>query len=107
MSNLTATFTSPTAVANRFVELGRDCKFPDGVSFHDLRRFFASTLVFAGASVPMVAQYLGHASGAVTLDVYAHLRPGDDDRARDAVDKVLVRDQSGTGNRAGSASVSE
>ncbi|MGO4202081.1 tyrosine-type recombinase/integrase [Rhodococcus sp. TAF43] len=80
----------------------RDCGLPDGKSFHDLRHFFASTLIFAGASVPMVAQYLGHESPAVTLDVYAHLWPGDDERARDAVDMVLVRDQCGTGNRTGS-----
>ncbi|MGF7123696.1 tyrosine-type recombinase/integrase [Rhodococcus sp. AG1013] len=80
----------------------RDCGLPDGKSFHDLRHLFASTLIFAGASVPMVAQYLGHKSPAVTLDVYAHLWPGDDERARDAVDMVLVRDQCGTGNRTGS-----
>ncbi|MFC9765251.1 tyrosine-type recombinase/integrase [Rhodococcus jostii] len=98
---------SPTTVANRFSALRRDCDLPEGRSFHDLRHFYASTLIFAGASVPMVAQYLGHASAAVTLDVYAHLWPGDDDRARDAVDSVLMRDQCGTGLHAGPVLTSE
>ncbi|GAB2652915.1 hypothetical protein GCM10027068_36000 [Prescottella soli] len=77
---------SPTTVANRFVIVRRDCGLPGGKSFHDLRHFFASTLIFAGASVPMVAQYVGHKSPAVTLDVYAPRCPGDDGRAREAVD---------------------
>jgi len=64
-------------------------------------------MLLAGASAKMVAQYLGQGSAAVTLDVYAHLWPGDDDRARDAVDMVLVRDQCGTDTPAGAASVSE
>ncbi|MFC9764356.1 tyrosine-type recombinase/integrase [Rhodococcus jostii] len=87
---------SPSTIANVFVRLRRQLELPEGVSFHDLRHFYASTLIFAGASVPMVAQFLGHASAAVTLDVYAHLWPGDFDRARDAVDGALVRDRCGT-----------
>jgi hypothetical protein len=33
---------------------------------------------------------LGHASAAVTLGVYAHLWPGDDDRARAILDAALA-----------------
>jgi hypothetical protein len=33
---------------------------------------------------------LGHASAAVTLGVYAHLWPGDDERARTILDAALA-----------------
>lgn len=33
----------------------------------------------------------GHANAAMTLNVYAHLWPDDEDRSRDAVDAVLRR----------------
>ena len=37
-----------------------------------------------------VQTILGHASAAVTLGVYAHLWPGDDDRARAILDAALA-----------------
>ena len=33
---------------------------------------------------------LGHASAAVTLGVYAHLWPGDDERSRSILDAALA-----------------
>ena len=56
---------------------------------HDLRHYFASLLIHAGASVKVVQQRLGHSSAKVTLDVYAHLWPDDEDRTRQAVDDEL------------------
>jgi hypothetical protein len=69
--------------------------------------FRVSTPIVVGGSVPMTAQYLGHTSPAVTLDVYAHLWPGDDERARAAVDSVLVRDQCGPGDRTATTPMTE
>ena len=57
----------------------------DSVSFHDLRHFFASALINAGCSVKQVQSALGHKSAKVTLDVYGHLWPGEDDRVRNAI----------------------
>lgn len=57
---------------------------------HDLRHYAASALIAGGASVKQVQMILGHASGAVTLGVYAHLWPGDDDRARTILDAALA-----------------
>lgn len=57
---------------------------------HDLRHYAASALIAGGASVKQVQMILGHASAAVTLGVYAHLWPGDDDRARAILDAALA-----------------
>ena len=62
---------------------------PRTVSFHDLRHFFASALIHAGCSVKQVQLALGHKSARVTLDVYGHLWPGEEDRVRDAIGRVF------------------
>lgn len=49
----------------------------EGVSPHDLRHTAASLAIAAGANVKAVQRMLGHASAAMTLDVYAGLF-GDD-----------------------------
>jgi integrase len=58
---------------------------------HALRHFYASVLIDAGESVKAVAEYLGHADPGFTLRVYAHLFPSSGERARLAIDRVLVR----------------
>jgi integrase len=47
-------------------------------------------LISAGCSVKAVQMALGHASAATTLNIYAHLWPGDDEVIRRAVDRGLV-----------------
>lgn len=49
-----------------------DAKFPE-ITLHDLRHTAASLAVSAGANVKAVQRMLGHASAAMTLDVYAEL----------------------------------
>ena len=49
-----------------------DVDFP-AISPHDLRHTAASLAVSAGANVKAVQRMLGHASAAMTLDVYADL----------------------------------
>ncbi len=56
----------------------------DGVRVHDLRHSFASLVVSAGASLPVVGALLGHSSPATTAR-YAHLF---DDALRRAADGV-------------------
>ena len=67
---------------------------------HDLRHTAASLAVSAGANVKAVQKMLGHASAAMTLDIYADLF--DDDleavatalhnaRARESVGKMWAR----------------
>src|SRR5690606_4833882 len=58
-------------------------------TLHDLRHFYASALIRAGLSPRAVADRLGHASAAMTLNVYSHLWPDDEDRTRSAIDSIL------------------
>lgn len=62
---------------------------PPGTRFHDLRHTYASALIASGCSVKVVQAHLGHKSAAITLDVYSHLWPQDDDRARAAIQTFL------------------
>jgi integrase len=60
-----------------------------GVTFHDLRHYYASLLIQHGESVKVVQKRLGHKSAVETLDTYSHLWPDSEDRTREAVDLVL------------------
>ncbi|HVN12625.1 MAG TPA: tyrosine-type recombinase/integrase, partial [Kineosporiaceae bacterium] len=54
-----------------------------------LRHFFASALISGGASVKVVSERLGHASAAMTLNVYAGLWASDEELSRTVVDEAL------------------
>ncbi|WP_215448961.1 site-specific integrase [Streptomyces sp. ATCC 21386] len=64
---------------------------------HDLRHFYASALIAGGASVKQVQLVLGHASAVITLRIYAHLWPGEEDRTRTVMDAVLGGMRTGCG----------
>jgi integrase len=55
-----------------------------GLRIHDLRHSFASALVSAGASLPLIGALLGHSNPATTSR-YAHLY---DDPQRAAVERI-------------------
>jgi integrase len=58
---------------------------------HELRHTAASLAVAAGANVKAVQRMLGHASAAMTLDVYSGLFDDDLDQVADRLDEALVR----------------
>ena len=58
---------------------------------HDLRHTAASLAVQAGANVKAVQRMLGHASAAMTLDVYAELFDDDLDAVAERLDEGLMR----------------
>ncbi|WLQ40719.1 site-specific integrase [Streptomyces laculatispora] len=64
---------------------------------HGLRHFYASALIAGGASVKQVQMVLGHASAVITLRIYAHLWPGEEDRTRSVMDAVLGGLRTGCG----------
>ncbi|MFI8880996.1 tyrosine-type recombinase/integrase [Streptomyces sp. NPDC053813] len=68
---------------------------------HDLRHFYASALIVGGASVKQVQLVLGHASAVITLRIYAHLWPGEEDRTRAVMDAVLGGLRTGCGQVGG------
>lgn len=59
------------------------------IRFHDMRHSHASWLLQAGVPVQVVSERLGHTSVKMTLDRYAHLMPGMQERAADVVGEVL------------------
>lgn len=58
----------------------------DGLTPHDLRHTAASLAVDAGANVKAIQRMLGHASAAMTLDVYADLFDESLDHVADRLD---------------------
>jgi integrase len=58
------------------------------LDFHDLRHTAASLMVSAGANVKAVQNALGHASAAMTLDVYADLFDTDAQAVADGLDRI-------------------
>lgn len=65
------------------------------VQIHSLRHSFATILLAAGGSIKATQRALGHASAAMTLDVYSHLIPEDLGDTVNKADAIL----SGNGGR--------
>ncbi len=63
----------------------------DGLTPHELRHTAASLAVSAGANVKSVQRMLGHASAAMTLDVYSGLFDDDLDAVADRLDEAAAR----------------
>ena len=63
----------------------------DRFRIHDLRHTAASLAIHAGAHVKAVQRMLGHASAAMTLDVYADLFDSDLDAVAESVAKMWPR----------------
>jgi integrase len=57
---------------------------------HTLRHFFASWLIEQGFNVKRISALLGHSSPVVTLTIYAHLLPADDDHEKFAAGEVAL-----------------
>ena len=70
--------------------------------FHDLRHSHVTHLLLAGVPVKDVSVRVGHASAAMTLDRYAHLLPGSQERAVEALDG-LIGGRPGTGTGSGTS----
>ena len=88
-------FTSPNGGPLRLNNWRRDVFNPScaraglvGVTPHDLRHTAASLAISAGANVKAVQLMLGHASAAMTLDVYAGLFGDDLDAVADGLDRL-------------------
>jgi integrase len=76
-------------VLRSFKRLVRKAGLPASLRFHDLRHTVASLLLSAGASVKAVSVRLGHSNPAMTLRVYAHCLPGDDEKLADTLGGLL------------------
>ena len=59
------------------------------IRFHDLRHTAATLLLSRGLNPKIVSEMLGHASIAITLDIYSHVVPHMQQQAADAMDALL------------------
>src|SRR6478672_10146156 len=59
--------------------------------FHDLRHTHASELLRRGVPLRTISQRLGNANPTVTLNIYAHVMSGDDERAADTVEEMIKK----------------
>jgi site-specific recombinase XerD len=62
-----------------------------GLTPHELRHTAASLAIAAGANVKAVQHMLGHASAAMTLDIYAGLFPDDLDTVASQLDQAFPK----------------
>jgi integrase len=62
---------------------------PASIRFHDMRHTAASLLLSKGFSLVAVSRRLGHAKPSITLDVYGHLMPTDDQQLADGLHRMM------------------
>jgi integrase len=79
---------SPYSITDRWRNAVKSRKLPK-VTLHALRHSHASALIAAGLDVVVVSRRLGHASPALTLNIYSHLFENKDDQAAAAIDAVM------------------
>ena len=70
----------PQVLSRRFKAQAKSAELPI-IRFHDVRHSYATAALAAGAPVKVLSQRLGHADIGVTLRIYAHVMPGDDEAA--------------------------
>jgi len=71
-------------------EAVKEAKLPEGTRFHDLRHFYASTLIAAGVHPKVIQDRLGQATIAETMDTYGHLFPDASEQGRGALDAMFA-----------------
>jgi integrase len=78
----------PNSLTHEFVRFIAGTALPK-VRFHDLRHSHATHLLASGVHPKIAQERLGHASIAVTLDLYSHVLPGMQEDAASRVDAAL------------------
>jgi integrase len=74
----------PQVLSRRFRSIVAAAGLP-AIRFHDVRHSYATAALAAGVPVKTLSKRLGHADIKVTLSIYAHVMPGDDEAAADLV----------------------
>lgn len=86
-----------TEFTNAFRKAAGPLGLAPGKGFHQLRHTYTSLLIAAGETVKTVQDRLGHTSAVMTLDVYGHLWPEDEERTRHAIEAALAPLDQATG----------
>jgi len=74
---------------------------------HELRHSGASLMLAQGTSLRAVSEVLGHASIAITKDVYGHLVEGEKRTAAESMSRTLLAVSSADGSQVGSQNAAE
>lgn len=90
-------FTSPFGnyyaeqyLNTKFKQLAKKIGLPDGIHIHSLRHTTASLLINADVSPKVISEQLGHASTAITQDLYSHVFASSKARAMQALEVILI-----------------
>lgn len=79
----------PSTVYHAFRRLLKQSGLPR-MRVHDLRHGYATRAAAMGASIPTIADNLGHANPSITANIYAHAVPADQRQASDLVGSELA-----------------
>ena len=88
VTNVDGSAPNPEAFSNLFAKLVRAAGLPP-IRLHDLRHSYATAALAAGVPVKVLSQRIGHADVGVTLTIYAHVMPGDDEEAARRADALF------------------
>ncbi len=77
---------NPQAISKDFARLAERAGVPQ-VRFHDLRHTHAAWLLREGVPLKVVSERLGHAQASTTLDIYAHVLPGEQEEVARRVEE--------------------
>jgi len=80
---------SPSRVRRTHARILARAGLPRAVRFHDLRHTAATLLLGARVNPKVVSEMLGHASVAITLDIYSHVLPDMQQDAAAAMAAIL------------------
>ena len=86
---------NPGSISNAFDRMARETKLST-TRLHDVRHSAATWLLQGGIDVRTVAAVLGHSTPVTTLNTYAHVMPGAEAKAVEAIAERLGRVKSGT-----------
>ena len=87
LANVTRRHLAPLQVAAGVVDQDGKPKY----SPHSFRHFYASWLIDQGFNIKRVSALMGHSSPTVTLNIYSHLLPDEDEHERFAAsERALV-----------------
>lgn len=89
--SVSGAFLSPADVSALFKADVRALGLSDDIHFHTLRHTYASIALAAGVDIRTLAEVMGHAKPATTLDTYAHMMGGRDREAAEAFAAALGR----------------
>jgi integrase len=79
----------PRSLARRAVAAWKEAGL-ERITLHECRHTFASLMIAAGVNAKALSTYMGHANISITLDLYGHLFPGNENEAAALLDAYLT-----------------